>query len=57
MISLAAQGDPESDLAHITDAEQSADLETRVERPWATGAREHFVRLTPELLTGRRLAH
>jgi len=42
---------------HITDADQSADLEARVERPWAEGPRDHFVRLTPELLTGRRLAH
>jgi nitroimidazol reductase NimA-like FMN-containing flavoprotein (pyridoxamine 5'-phosphate oxidase superfamily) len=37
-----------------SDAERASVLQAGVE-PWPTGAREHFVRIIPTLITGRRI--
>ena len=37
-----------------SDAERAAVLQAGVE-PWPTGAREHFVRIIPTFITGRRI--
>lgn len=39
----------------VTDPDDLARLRQVGPRPWAPGDREHFIRLTPGILTGRRL--
>jgi nitroimidazol reductase NimA-like FMN-containing flavoprotein (pyridoxamine 5'-phosphate oxidase superfamily) len=39
----------------VTDPDDLARLRQVGPRPWAAGDREHFIRLTPGILTGRRL--
>jgi nitroimidazol reductase NimA-like FMN-containing flavoprotein (pyridoxamine 5'-phosphate oxidase superfamily) len=42
---------------HLDDpAEQAAAMAVGVE-PWAGGEREHFIRITPARITGRRIRH
>jgi nitroimidazol reductase NimA-like FMN-containing flavoprotein (pyridoxamine 5'-phosphate oxidase superfamily) len=38
------------------EIEASDDAGTAVPAPWAPGAREHWVRITPSAITGRRIA-
>ncbi|TDC68563.1 pyridoxamine 5'-phosphate oxidase family protein [Actinomadura sp. GC306] len=40
---------------HVTDPAEAAALEALPLQSWAPGEREHFIRIRPELLTGRRL--
>jgi uncharacterized protein len=39
----------------VTDPGDLARLRRVGPRPWAPGEREHFIRITPAILTGRRL--
>ncbi len=39
----------------VTDADDIARLVRTGPRPWAPGEREHFIRVTPGILNGRRL--
>jgi nitroimidazol reductase NimA-like FMN-containing flavoprotein (pyridoxamine 5'-phosphate oxidase superfamily) len=39
----------------VTDPDDLALLREVGPRPWAAGEREHFIRVTPGILTGRRL--
>ncbi|WP_300609386.1 pyridoxamine 5'-phosphate oxidase family protein, partial [Trebonia sp.] len=39
----------------VTDPADLARLRETGPRPWAPGEREHFIRITPGILTGRRL--
>ncbi len=39
----------------VTDPEEISRLQTIGLRSWAPGARDHFIRISPELLTGRYL--
>jgi uncharacterized protein len=39
----------------VTDPDDLARLRRVGPRPWAPGEREHFMRITPAILTGRRL--
>ena len=41
--------------SEVTDPEELARLRTLGLRPWATGARDHFIRISPVMLNGRRL--
>jgi nitroimidazol reductase NimA-like FMN-containing flavoprotein (pyridoxamine 5'-phosphate oxidase superfamily) len=42
--------------SHVVDAESAADLMTTLPlQPWAPGAREHLVRITPEFVSGRKI--
>jgi hypothetical protein len=40
----------------MTNAAEIAGLNGNAPSPWAGGLRDHYVRLVPELLTGRRIA-
>lgn len=40
----------------VTDPGDLARLRQVGPRPWAPGEREHFIRITPAVLTGRRLS-
>lgn len=40
---------------HVTDAADAAALEALPLRTWAPGERDYFVRIRPELITGRRI--
>jgi nitroimidazol reductase NimA-like FMN-containing flavoprotein (pyridoxamine 5'-phosphate oxidase superfamily) len=40
---------------HVTDPADAAALEALPLRSWAPGEREYFVRIRPELITGRRI--
>jgi nitroimidazol reductase NimA-like FMN-containing flavoprotein (pyridoxamine 5'-phosphate oxidase superfamily) len=40
----------------ITDAETLEHARALELRPWAPGERDHFVRISPEMVTGRRIA-
>lgn len=39
----------------VTDPDDLARLRVSGPRPWASGEREHFIRITPGLINGRRL--
>lgn len=39
----------------VTDPDDLARLRESGPRPWASGEREHFIRITPGLMNGRRL--
>lgn len=39
----------------VTDADDIARLRRTGPRPWAPGEREHFIRITPGIVSGRRL--
>ncbi|HUA40914.1 MAG TPA: pyridoxamine 5'-phosphate oxidase family protein [Streptosporangiaceae bacterium] len=40
---------------HLDSAEERAQAETLGIEPWASGEREHFIRITPVRITGRRI--
>ena len=40
---------------HVADPADAAALEALPLRTWAPGERDHFIRIRPELLTGRRI--
>jgi uncharacterized protein len=40
----------------VTAAEQLAELRPLPLRPWAPGERDHYIRIKPELISGRRIA-
>src|SRR5690606_30151693 len=40
---------------HVADPEEAAALEALPLRTWAPGERDYFLRIRPELLTGRRI--
>lgn len=40
---------------HLDSAEERAEAETLGIEPWASGEREHFIRITPVRITGRRI--
>jgi nitroimidazol reductase NimA-like FMN-containing flavoprotein (pyridoxamine 5'-phosphate oxidase superfamily) len=40
---------------HLDSAEERAEVEDLGIEPWASGAREHFIRITPVRITGRRV--
>jgi len=40
----------------VTDAVELARLRTLPLRPWAPGAKEHFLRILPAVITGRRIS-
>lgn len=40
---------------HVADSADAAALEALPLRSWAPGERDHFIRIRPELLTGRRI--
>ena len=40
----------------VTDREEIRRLEQTGLEPWAPGERDHFIRISPELVNGRRLA-
>jgi hypothetical protein len=41
--------------SEVTDPGELARLQTIGLRPWAPGARDHFIRISPVMLNGRRL--
>lgn len=41
----------------VTDAAETERLRHAPLSPWAAGKRDHFVRIEPELLSGRRIVH
>ncbi len=41
--------------SEVTDPEELARLRTIGLRPWAMGTRDHFIRISPVMLNGRRL--
>ncbi|HLV73453.1 nitroimidazol reductase NimA-like FMN-containing flavoprotein (pyridoxamine 5'-phosphate oxidase superfamily) [Actinomadura hallensis] len=41
---------------HVSDPADAAALEALPLRTWAPGERDHFIRIRPELFTGRRIA-
>ncbi len=41
--------------SEVTDPEELARLRTIGLRPWAMEARDHFIRISPVMLNGRRL--
>jgi len=41
--------------SEVTDPEELARLRAIGLRPWAAGARDHFIRISPVMLNGRRL--
>jgi uncharacterized protein len=41
--------------SEVTDPDDLARLRTIGLRPWAPGARDHFIRISPVMLNGRRL--
>lgn len=41
--------------ARITDVDQLVEVSGMWLLPWAEGRREHFIRITPEKVSGRRL--
>jgi uncharacterized protein len=41
--------------SEVTDPDELARLRTIGLRPWAPGARDHFIRISPVMLNGRRL--
>ena len=41
--------------SEVTAPDQLARLRTIGLRPWAPGARDHFIRISPVMLNGRRL--
>jgi uncharacterized protein len=43
-------------LAEVTDEAERSALRELPLRPWASGGRDHFVRLTPAWISGRRIA-
>ncbi|MCX4721398.1 pyridoxamine 5'-phosphate oxidase family protein [Streptomyces virginiae] len=46
------------ELAAVTDPEEIRHLDTTARsRPWAGGPRNHWMRLTPARITGRRVVH
>lgn len=40
---------------HLDSAEERADAEAAGVDPWPSGEREHFIRITPVRITGRRI--
>lgn len=40
---------------HLDSAAERAEAETLGIEPWASGEREHFIRITPARITGRRI--
>ena len=40
----------------VTDGEDIRHLEQAGLDPWAPGKRDHFIRISPEIVNGRRLA-
>ncbi len=42
-------------VEEVTDAREVAELRTLGLAPWAAGARDHFIRIRPEIVTGRRI--
>lgn len=40
---------------HLDSVEERAEAETLGIEPWASGEREHFIRITPIRITGRRI--
>jgi nitroimidazol reductase NimA-like FMN-containing flavoprotein (pyridoxamine 5'-phosphate oxidase superfamily) len=43
------------EIAEVTDPDELARLRELPLRPWAAGARDHYARILPALLTGRRI--
>lgn len=44
------------EAAEVTDPEELARLRLRLLRPWAPGAKTHYIRILPAVLTGRRIS-
>ena len=44
------------EIAEVTDPDELARLRELPLRPWALGARDHYARILPAVLTGRRIA-
>jgi nitroimidazol reductase NimA-like FMN-containing flavoprotein (pyridoxamine 5'-phosphate oxidase superfamily) len=42
---------------HLDSAEERADALAASVEPWPGGEREHFIRITPARITGRRIRH
>jgi Pyridoxamine 5'-phosphate oxidase len=42
---------------HVDDEQELADVRSAGVEPWAGGEREHFVRIKPTLISGRRIRH
>jgi nitroimidazol reductase NimA-like FMN-containing flavoprotein (pyridoxamine 5'-phosphate oxidase superfamily) len=42
---------------HLDDPAEQADAIAAGVEPWAGGEREHFIRITPARITGRRIRH
>jgi nitroimidazol reductase NimA-like FMN-containing flavoprotein (pyridoxamine 5'-phosphate oxidase superfamily) len=42
---------------HLDDPAEQADARAAGVEPWPGGDREHFIRITPALITGRRIRH
>jgi hypothetical protein len=40
----------------VTDGEEIRRLERTGPDPWAPGSRDHFIRISPTIVNGRRLA-
>jgi hypothetical protein len=40
----------------VTDAQEIRRLEQTGLDPWAPGERDHFIRISPEIVNGRRIA-
>jgi hypothetical protein len=43
------------EITEVTDPAELARLRGLPLRPWAPGARDHYVRILPAVLTGRRI--
>jgi len=39
----------------VTDAEEVRDLEQTAPEPWAPGKHDHFIRISPSIVNGRRI--
>ena len=44
------------EITEVTDPDELARLRQLPLRPWAPGARDHYARILPAVLTGRRIA-